>query len=70
VRVDDDDALRATVSAELGEIHLCVMPVEVLARTDSRSRSTVPEVTLAEGRVHERSKKAGVHSVRYVHGSR
>jgi hypothetical protein len=59
---DDDDALARGPHAQLGEIHVDVLPV----RVKGTSRRVGESVALHAGAVHERSKKAGVHSVRYV----
>jgi hypothetical protein len=63
VDVDDDEALNRQPNASLGEISVQVQRTIVtdLSRLDYTHSST-----LCAGSVHERSKKAGAHSIRYI----
>jgi hypothetical protein len=61
---DDDEALSRQPNASLGEIAVQVRRIIVNDRY--QRPHPVPGVALFTGKVHERSKKAGVHSVGYV----
>jgi hypothetical protein len=64
---DDEEALGRQPNASLGEIAVKVRRIIVTDRY--RRTHPAPSVALSTGKVHERSKKAGVHSVGYVHRS-
>jgi hypothetical protein len=61
---DEDDALAAGAPAALGEIALTITPVLIMCAAQPRGR--VDAVALSSAKIHERSKKAGVHRVQYV----
>jgi hypothetical protein len=61
---DDDNALDAGVPSELGEISVTLSPVVIMGHGEMNARAR--EVVLASDKVHERSKKAGVHRVQWV----
>jgi hypothetical protein len=61
---DDDAALSVGVSASLGEISVQIRPVIITEYNDRKSRRK--DVSLVPGIIHERSKKAGAHSVQCV----
>jgi hypothetical protein len=58
--VDDDEALNRQPNASLGEISVQVQRTTV---TDLYRPEYTHSITLSAGRVHERSKKAGAHSI-------
>jgi hypothetical protein len=62
--VDDDEALNLQPNPSLGEISVTVQPVIVTAHYQRKQPQAAIE--LSTGKVHERSKKAGVHSVGYI----
>jgi hypothetical protein len=67
MRADDDDAATHFPNPFLGEIHVAARPVRVTGRRPrTRDRENV---TLAQDTIHERSKKAGVHTIRRASSS-
>jgi hypothetical protein len=60
---DDSDMLSRQPNPALGEIRVLVQPTMVTSYTTT---AALPAVALKAGKMHERSKKAGVHSVGYA----
>jgi hypothetical protein len=61
--IDDDSSLDSSNHVSLGEITLQLTPTIVISRNE---RGTRTSVRLHEGKVHEQSKKAVAHAVRFV----
>jgi hypothetical protein len=61
----DDESLDRQLNASLGEISVQIQPAIVIEYSKPTRRA--PGVSLSAGKVHERSKKAGDHSIEYAH---
>lgn len=58
----DDDMLLSTVSiTQLGELKIVTSPIELLGQHAPDHKETM--ISMGNGVMHERSKKAGVHNV-------
>jgi hypothetical protein len=62
-QITDDESASPTVDAHLGEISVQFREVEILESTPPKKAATL---SLGNGSVHERCKKAGSHIVQYV----
>jgi hypothetical protein len=54
------------ISPFLGEIGVRLTPVLILSKAKPERRARNAGVVLSSEKIHERSKKAGVHRVQYV----
>jgi hypothetical protein len=62
--IDDDDLLNTTGNAQLGELKIVTTQIKVIEPSAPDAPETI--VSLSDGTMHERSKKAGVHNVQYA----
>jgi hypothetical protein len=63
---DDDAALPLPDTSHVGEIRVSISPLKITGETTSSKNRARKPTTLSSGKVHEKSKKIGMHTVRSV----